>query len=430
LPGVRRLALAVGLLAGCARMAPPPGGPPDGTPPVLLGTVPDSVRVLDGFDGWVEFQFDEVISEGAQPNFGFGNGELEKLILLSPAPDSVVPRVQWRRDRLLVRPRDGWLPNTTYRIELAPGIRDIREPSNASTSASVVTFATGGTLPTRYIVGRAVDWSGSRPAPLALVEALLMPDSLPYRTLADSSGRFAFGPLPQGEFLVRVALDQNRNRRLEATEAWDTVRLIAGRDLVGEIWAFPRDSAPPRIQSAERVDSFTIGLVLTKSLDPGFSLPADSIRVLGLPDSGSIGPIGALPQPAHDSLYRGRGGITPTRPAADSGAAARGDSTPPTPRPARPIAARAPAGGGQQPDTLEQKRPPLTNRLNVRTTGIIQLGTSYLIEVRGVRSIGKGRSEVLRIRLDTPKPPPVDTTKARADSLARRADSLPRRPLR
>ena len=85
-------------------MAPPPGGPPDRTPPRLIATLPESVTVLEGFDGWVEFTFDEVISEGGQPNFGLGTGDLERLVLLSPGTE--VPRVDWRRNTVKVRWRD------------------------------------------------------------------------------------------------------------------------------------------------------------------------------------------------------------------------------------------------------------------------------------------------------------------------------------
>jgi hypothetical protein len=421
----QRLLLAVVLASGCARMAPPPGGPPDGTPPVLLGTVPDSVRVLEDFDGWVEFRFDEVISEGAQPNFGLGNGELERLVLVSPAPDSVIPRVQWKRERLLVRPKDGWRANTVYRIELSPGIRDVSEPGNVSKAASVVTFTTGGALPTRILTGRAVDWGTQRPLPTALIEALLLPDSLPYRTLTDSTGRFAFGPLPQGEMLVRAVADQNRNRRLDGTESWDTVRLAAGTDRVGEIWAYPQDTLPPRIQSVARVDSFSIAVTLSRTLPPGFSLPADSVSVLQLPDSASIGPRTALMQPAHDSLYP-RTPAAPARPPADSVA---GDTT--AQRPAPPPAARpTPVGargdgrgaGPEALDTLEQKRPKLTSILVIRTSGIVQLGVAYGIELRGVRTIGGGTAAVLRSRLETPKPTPRDTT-TRRDSTTAKPDS-------
>ncbi len=55
----------VALLAlGCARMEPPPGGPPDSKPPQLIATTPDSMAALPGFDKDAEFIFDEVISEG------------------------------------------------------------------------------------------------------------------------------------------------------------------------------------------------------------------------------------------------------------------------------------------------------------------------------------------------------------------------------
>lgn len=416
-----RLVIAVGLVAGCARMAPPPGGPPDGTPPILLSTVPDSVRLLEDFDGWVEFRFDEVISEGSQPNFGLGSGELERLVIVSPTPDSVIPRVQWKRERLLVRPKDGWRANTVYRVELIPGIRDVGEPGNTSKASSVLTFTTGGALPTRVIAGRAVDWGTQRALPAALIEAILLPDSLPYRTVADSTGRFLFGPLPQGEMLVRAVADQNRNRRLDGTESWDTVRIAAGTDRVGEIWAYPQDTTAPRIQSVTRADSFSIAVTLSRTLPPGFSLPGDSIRVLLLPDSASIGPLGALTQLAHDSLYR-RPPAAPARATPDSAAA---DTAPRRVAvPTRPLgqAARGSGGGVEAPDTLEQKRPTLTTRIVIRTSGVVQLGESYAIELRGVRTIGGGTAAVLRSRLETPKPAPRDTT-ARRDSTAAKPDS-------
>ena len=52
--GLKRAAAALLLLAGCARMGLPPGGPPDFRAPVLLSTYPESTTVLPDFDGWVE----------------------------------------------------------------------------------------------------------------------------------------------------------------------------------------------------------------------------------------------------------------------------------------------------------------------------------------------------------------------------------------
>ena len=65
-------------------MEPPPGGPPDIAPPQLVATRPDSLASIPNFKGDVEFQFDEVISEGGSPNQGAGTGDLEKLVILSP----------------------------------------------------------------------------------------------------------------------------------------------------------------------------------------------------------------------------------------------------------------------------------------------------------------------------------------------------------
>ena len=59
---------------GCARVQAPPGGPTDKAPPLLTSTLPDSLAVLPRFDGDVEFRFNEVVSEGASPNFGTGTG--------------------------------------------------------------------------------------------------------------------------------------------------------------------------------------------------------------------------------------------------------------------------------------------------------------------------------------------------------------------
>src|SRR5215213_7695363 len=52
------LAPALGLVAACARIEPPPGGPPDAVAPRLIATRPDSFAQLPGFKGDVEFRFD------------------------------------------------------------------------------------------------------------------------------------------------------------------------------------------------------------------------------------------------------------------------------------------------------------------------------------------------------------------------------------
>ena len=231
-------AFVAALASACAKIEAPPGGPRDVAPPRLVATLPESLAVLPAFDGAVEFRFDEVISEGATASQGTGTGDLERLVILSPT--TRVPEVSWRRNRITVRPREGWQPNRVYRVELLPGVLDLRN-NRATGSGAVVTFTTGAPAPATTLRGRVFDWVTARPAAGALVEAVLFPDSLPYRAAADSAGRFSIGPLPAGEYLVYGSLDQNRNFRREQREVFDTVRLAAGSTGPVELWTFRRE---------------------------------------------------------------------------------------------------------------------------------------------------------------------------------------------
>ena len=123
-------------------------------------------------------------------------------------------------------------------------------------------------MPATTIDGTVVDWTTNRPAAGALVEAVLLPDSLSYRGLADSSGRFTLGPLPAGEYLVRGVLDENRNLQLDGREAFDTVRLAPGKTAAGELWAFVHDTTPPRIREVTVGDSTSASVELSQSLAP------------------------------------------------------------------------------------------------------------------------------------------------------------------
>ena len=123
---VRRLIAAISLVA-CASQGDPPGGPPDAAPPVLVAIVPESGAVNMRPER-VEFRFDEVVSE--RPSRA---PSLEQMVLISPSDG--LPRVDWRRRTIAVRPRGDWKPNAVYTVTLLPGITDLRGnvmPSGAS----------------------------------------------------------------------------------------------------------------------------------------------------------------------------------------------------------------------------------------------------------------------------------------------------------
>jgi len=393
----RLAALAALALAACAKIEPPPGGPKDLLPPGLIATIPDSLAVLPDFSGDVEFVFNETVSEGGSPNMGLGTGDLERLIILSPTEQ--VPRVRWKRSRVTVRPREGWRPDRVYRVQLLPGVMDIRRNRNDSTT--VVTFTTGAPIPTLRLQGRIWDWTTARPAASALVVALLLPDSLRYRMLADTAGRFDFGPLPSGDYLVFGAIDQNRNVRLDPREAWDSVRMARDSSAVPELWVFPHDTVGPRLSTAAVSDSFTAILTFSQPLDPAHRVAASAVRVLLLPDSTPGTVLSLLPRAEHDTLY------------------------PPPPKPVDTTAAKAapapvPVPAPVRVDSVRPARAPLSTALLLRVKEAWQPGASYLIEVDSVRNVN-GAAANARGPLQAPKP--------KADSTAALPDSVkPRKP--
>jgi hypothetical protein len=416
---------ALVVLAGCAKMEPPPGGPPDPTPPHLVATRPDSFAVLPRFSGSAEFRFDEVISEGGSPNLGAGTGDLERLVILSPT--TRVPKVEWHRDRITVHPAEGWRQNRVYRVELLPGVTDLRR--NRSVTGRVLTFSTGAALPTAKLEGTVVDWSSARPASTALVEAILLPDSLPYRTTTDSSGKFTLGPVPDGEYLVRGVLDENHNLQADGREAFDSVRVKRGTSAVGELWAFVHDTAPPRIRGSSVRDSVSALLEFTQMLDPRQRFDTSKVRVRILPDSTPVRVVSLLPQRLDDSLH------APARTARDSTGrdttgrdTLRADST--RLRPPGDTTERGRAGR-QQLEQVAAKlrgqgaaaaplttRPPLFDNLVVRVAEPWKPEAKYDVEVINLRNV-TGVAGSAHATLTVAKRPPADSLRQLRDSTKR-----------
>ena len=443
------LAPALGMAAACARIEPPPGGPPDAAAPRLIATRPDSFAQLPGFKGDVEFRFDEVISEGGNPNQGTGTGDLEKLVILSPT--TRVPDVNWRRSRITVRPQEGWRPNRVYRVELLPGATDLRR--NRSRAGTVLTFTTGAPLPKTTLEATVVDWSTSRPAPEALVEAVLLPDSLPYRGVTDSSGHLKIGPLPEGDYLVRGVLDQNHNLMFDAREAFDTVRLPRGKTAAGELWAFIHDTTPARIREVTTVDSVGASVELSQPFDPAQRFAMAQVTVRALPDSTPIKVLSLLPKPVDDSLTRRAAAArdSTTRDSTARDTTRRAPARPPAARPpARDTAARdttarvrpkpprerptpveTPGRPGPVSQPAEAKllttRPALSNRLVVRVARPWQPNGRYEVEIRGVRTVSGVTGDVRGGLTVKPAAKP-DSLRTKGDSAAARADSLRRAP--
>lgn len=408
-----RAALALGVTAALAcanRAMQPPGGPVNQTPPRVESVSPESGTVNQR-PGAVEFRFNKVVSD--QPS----RGQLNKYFLISPSDGE--PRVNWHRNRIDVRPRRSFRPNTAYTITLLPGLADVR--GNAMTQGATTVFATGATFPKFGIVGTIFDWAAEKPAASALIEAISRPDSTVYLAAPDSLGQFSIGPFGPGRYTLLGFIDRNDNRALDSGEAWDsTTMLITTSRPTAELLAIVKDTIPPRMSAATRGDSTTIRVTFDRPLDPALPLtPAlfrvqrsDSTvmpiaRVLGARDAAAADSIARRDSTRRDTTARRD---TTTR--RDTSAAAR-PALPPSivpiptaPAPSRPAAAAPSPSIAAPPAPRPSRRAPETTLMvELAPPAVLQPGATYRLTAIGVRSL-MGRSATTTRTLTVPKPPP------------------------
>ena len=400
-PGLRLVLFGAALLAACANPGDPPGGPPDTAPPAIVTVRPESGAVVPDWKDDAVIQFDEVIDEmgGAR---GGGNGAgiagLARQVILSPVHGDVA--VSWGRTRIRVKPKEGWKPGRVYHLELLPGIVDLRR--NILKKGQLVVFSTGPAIPQATVTGNAIQWVEQRSMVGALIEAVPLPDSVGYLTVADSAGRFHLDALPPGRYVVYATVDQNNNRRRDRREAYDSAAVTLDSLASVTLFAFVHDTMGPRLRTGTVVDSTTVRLEFTQAL--GAPLDTAQVHVLQLPDSTPVIVAAALTPPQYDSVT------------AAARKAAKPDSTRPdtTPAGGAPVAAaqRAPAAPGAPPasvDTSElhgllAQRPVPFDKAVLRFATPLQPETRYVIRVRGAVNLngatGDGQVVVL-----TPKPP-------------------------
>ncbi len=371
---MRRLITAVALLA-CASQGDPPGGPPDAAAPVLIGIVPESGAVNVRPER-VEFRFDEVVSE--RPS---GATSLEQMVLISPSDG--LPRVDWRRRSIAVRPRRDWRANAVYTVTLLPGISDLR--GNVMRTGASVIFSTGAAIPDTRIAGILYDWVAGSAARLGAVEAIALPDSIVYVARTDSAGRFALAHLPPGSYVLRAWLDANNNRDLDPREAYDSASVVLRDTASLTLFAFVHDTLPPRINTVQVVDSMTLRVELNQPLDP--EQPLDTTRFrLTASDSSALALRAVF---TADSFDRAQ---------ADS--IARADTTRRAPPRQAPAAPR---------DSVVLPRPVPVSRFVVVTALPLQPEASYRLIAVEARNL-MGRAGTSARVFTTPRRAPADTT--------------------
>jgi len=393
------------LLAACAKMGDPPGGPPDTAPPAIVAVRPESGAVVPGWKDDAVIRFDEVIDEMAGGRGGGGAGitGLARQVLLSPVTGDVA--VRWGRTSIRVKPKEGWKQGRIYRLELLPGIVDLRR--NPLKTGRVIVFSTGPAIGRATLAGTALQWVEQRPMISALIEAVPLPDSAGYLTQTDSTGRFHFDALGSGRYVVYATLDQNTNRRRDRREAYDSALVTLDSSATLTLFAFVHDTLGPRLRIATAADSISVRVEFSQALAPSAPLDTTRVHVLQLPDSTPVAIAGILTPQQYDSLT-----------AAERKAAAKPDSTRRDTIARRDTVARRDSAAAVSPrDTTEfrrllARRPVPFDKLVLRFAQPLKPETRYVIRVRGALNLngatGDGQVVVL-----TPKPAPPakpDTT--------------------
>lgn len=367
----RRQAARVGLLIGlaaCAVIEEPPGGPPDFAAPVVLSVRPDSGAIVPGFDEAARIEFNEVINEQAAGGF-------DDLVELSPRPEEL--EVSWKRDAIEVKPKHGWIDGVVYRIVLLPGISDLR--NNRMEEGLTVVFTTGGEIPTTELSGTVLNWEEGRVGQRALVEAILLPDSLVYVTHADSTGDFALALIPRGDYLLVATIDQNTNGERDRREAFDSVTITLDSTASEVFWTFVQDTTGPQITNLAQADSQTIRLEFSQKLALAPPTPSD-VSVWELPDTLPVAIDTVWSERAYESVRAAEQAARDSAAALAAAADTLGADTAaaPAPEPARPTRPTAEETEPTGNAALLLQRPTLSSSWYLRMPGPIPPGR-YLV---------------------------------------------------
>lgn len=223
------------LLAACASIGRPEGGPRDMTPPVMVSSTPapGSVNVSNGR---IDIVFDENVTL---------DDPMNKIVVSPPQKKQAQISSNGRRVRITLR--DTLRDSTTYTVDLADAVRDLNEGNILDGLA--IDFSTGPSIDTLMISGIVFEGRTLEPAQGMIVGVYSTPvadtalTTLPMEriTKTNALGRFTIRNLKPGNYRVFAINDLNHDFH------WDRSEDIAFLD---------RDISPSTM-AIEVTDTFT-----------------------------------------------------------------------------------------------------------------------------------------------------------------------------
>lgn len=261
------------LLAACAQVSSPTGGPKDETPPR------DSVSFPANFSTSfkqqkISIRFTEFITlQDLNNQFAVSPFSLQK------------PDISVKGKFLHIQLKDSLQANTTYSFHFGKAIRDITEGNAAEDFIYV--FSTGQSLDTAFLKGTVLDAFTQQP----IAESWVMlyaqhDDSLPLKSLPDyavktnKEGVFAFSYIKEKPYKMFALKDNNRNYLFDLPD-----EMIAFSDTLVAPFAtitlqtFTEDNAKQFVKSSEEKNG-QIRIVMNKPSPFIQVLPIQEVELL------------------------------------------------------------------------------------------------------------------------------------------------------
>ncbi len=198
---------------GCARVAPPPGGPQDTTPPEVVSTFPEDGEVGVDRKTPIRIDFSEEMSRES----------VERAFEITPAVG--LRNFRWSGETVLTEPLEEFLDSTTFIVRIGPGARDyhnvaIEAPYSFAFSTGVAiddgTIA-GIVLYRDEPVGDAVVWACQGPVEPDSLD-VVAPCGYTSGTRADGTFTIRHVRIAGDPYDVVAFIDLDRDGRFKTTD--------------------------------------------------------------------------------------------------------------------------------------------------------------------------------------------------------------------
>jgi hypothetical protein len=204
-PGIIILLLIL-LVAGCAKIEAPPGGPVDKTAPSIIATIPAGDSVNVSRDRKISVTFSESVDKKTA----------QEAVFVSPRLSGDI-EYRWRGHTMDMILPDSFASNVTYIVNIGSNVSDWR--NNKMAESYQFAFSTGSIISKGRISGTV--FMGSKPlagGTVGLYDSAFIPSitridsTYPiFLTQSGATGEYVLDYVPQGKYFIFAFEDKNKN---------------------------------------------------------------------------------------------------------------------------------------------------------------------------------------------------------------------------